>query len=59
MVTKLVHSKQKADWFIISLKGPKWESMRATLGKFYPFEDGEHTLSYGHFRIPPPDTDQV
>ena len=27
--------------------------------KKYILEDGEHTLSYGHFRIPPPDTDQV
>ena len=27
--------------------------------KKYILEDGEHTLSYGHFRVPPPDTDQV
>ena len=39
MGTKLFILNKKQIGFIISLKGPKWESMRATLGKFHPFEE--------------------
>ena len=38
MGTKLFILNKKQIGFIIPLKGPKWELMRATLGKFKSFD---------------------